>query len=503
MPIFSLDWRDPGDKWVKTNDGWEKEKVTCNTTLGEEGVSQDDIENVDPNPLLLSRRGSRGEQLAPQPHCRIYTRNTKEVAGFNGLGETLMKLDCINAVRDIRRFRYICKLLDLLITQKLNTLSGGAQKMLFGMVEEVAHEVTRSQQNLHVLQHLLQELHKRLKDYLWGNKLGSTILWKQHTQRLHDINAIATTIQISQPGDDVHPTLQEVPEEVIREILKRLDNHTDIRSAGEAYSVMARVSEEKTIWRQLCRFHWSAAQIEHVIHRHRELQVQRNWHKVYDRLRRTYGLREEYAEKLCLCRNCSCIFWESYGHPCRTDGLGGDDDDTRPNNNNNNNTHPHPPHPHPPHPHPAHPPHPLVEAGVVLGLGGGVGGRERVGGGGGEVGGGVGGGGREGVGEGGGVGGRERVGGRVDAAGLGGGGRERVGGVAGEGGGGRERVGGVAGEGGGVGVGGRGREGVGGGVGGEIEQQQQQQQNNDLDEAKSDIIYVSITPQQFLKYFHL
>lgn len=68
--------------------------------------------------------------------------------------------------------------------------------MLFGMLEEVAHEVTRSQQNVHLLQHLLQELRKRLEDYLWGNKLGSTILWEQHSRRLRDINAIATTIQI-------------------------------------------------------------------------------------------------------------------------------------------------------------------------------------------------------------------------------------------------------------------------------------------------------------------
>ena len=68
--------------------------------------------------------------------------------------------------------------------------------MLFGMLEEVAHEVNRSKQNVHLLQHLLQELRKRLEDYLWGNKLGSTILWEQHSRKLRDINAIATTIQL-------------------------------------------------------------------------------------------------------------------------------------------------------------------------------------------------------------------------------------------------------------------------------------------------------------------
>lgn len=58
------------------------------------------------------------------------------------------------------------------------------------------------------------------------------------------------------------------------------------QSAGEAYSVMAKVSKEKSIWRQLCRFHWTPAQIEYIIHLHRELRVQKNWQQVYDRLRR-------------------------------------------------------------------------------------------------------------------------------------------------------------------------------------------------------------------------
>lgn len=40
MPIFSKDWRDPGDKWVKTDGGWEKEKVLCCSPLTEMVVRQ-------------------------------------------------------------------------------------------------------------------------------------------------------------------------------------------------------------------------------------------------------------------------------------------------------------------------------------------------------------------------------------------------------------------------------------------------------------------------------
>lgn len=64
----------------------------------------------------------------------------QQIAGFNGLSDALKRLDFRSAVHDGRRFHYICKLLDLLITQKLSMLSGCAQKVLFAMLEEVAYQ---------------------------------------------------------------------------------------------------------------------------------------------------------------------------------------------------------------------------------------------------------------------------------------------------------------------------------------------------------------------------
>lgn len=31
---------------------------------------------------------------------------------------------------------------------------------------------------------------------------------------------------------------------------------------------------------------------------------------------RKFGLKEEYADTLYLCRHCRCLFWKSFGHPC-------------------------------------------------------------------------------------------------------------------------------------------------------------------------------------------
>lgn len=63
-----------------------------------------------------------------------------QIAGFNGLSDAFKRLDFRSAVHDVRRFNYICKLLDLLITQKMTMLSGCAQKVLFNMLEEVAYQ---------------------------------------------------------------------------------------------------------------------------------------------------------------------------------------------------------------------------------------------------------------------------------------------------------------------------------------------------------------------------
>lgn len=60
------------------------------------------------------------------------------MAGFNGLGEAVKRLDFRSSVRDSRRFHYICTLLKLLVTGHLSELPGGSQRFLLQMIEDVA-----------------------------------------------------------------------------------------------------------------------------------------------------------------------------------------------------------------------------------------------------------------------------------------------------------------------------------------------------------------------------
>lgn len=75
----------------------------------------------------------------PPPHCHITIRCTREIAGFNGLGEAVQRLDFRSSVHDRRRFHYICALLRLLVAGRgIANLPGSAQKLLLRMIEEVA-----------------------------------------------------------------------------------------------------------------------------------------------------------------------------------------------------------------------------------------------------------------------------------------------------------------------------------------------------------------------------
>ncbi|XP_071451132.1 F-box only protein 32 [Hetaerina americana] len=393
MPFISKDWRSPGEEWVKTEEGWEKKKILmcgrqrtsnmedtnsrcqalqefnqelrlstiANRWLREE--EEEDKENMITDTDSFTREyqscdeRQRVNDMSVQPHCHITIKCTREIAGFNGLSDALKRLDFRSAVRDVRRFNYICKLLDLLVSsQKVAALSGCAQKVLFNMLEEVAYQVSSSQQNIHLLRGLLSQLRLMREDCssCWGRPLGSTTLWERHLSTINRILNIAARIQINEPGDDVFPKLQNLPEECVREILLRLADHRDLESSAGAGSEVIRnlVYGEQRLWRELAQFHFTNAQIATVlavieseddeaekaalesssrssvrfygrvgnrIVKSNPRSSEPDWQRVYHKLRRSVGLREEYAEMLQLCRNCRCLFWKSSGHPCIID----------------------------------------------------------------------------------------------------------------------------------------------------------------------------------------
>ncbi|KAG9510171.1 F-box only protein 25 [Fragariocoptes setiger] len=181
--------------------------------------------------------------LRPQaPHCQITLKSTREVANCNTISEAFYRLDFCNAIHDIRRFSYVSKLLHLLITTSLTSLSGCATKILLQCLEELA----------------VQDC--------WGRPIGSTALWRQHMTTIERISNIASQINLSAPDNGGSQLkLTDLPTEMIREILLRLNDYRDLVNTARASSVFQSMLNSQHIWRQLCKYHFSKQQLRQAL----------------------------------------------------------------------------------------------------------------------------------------------------------------------------------------------------------------------------------------------
>lgn len=293
--------------------GSDSEAECCDAKASDDD-SGEDKENMT---NVLFREQTR------QPFCPITIKNTKEIAGFNALAEALLRLDFKNAVRDIRRFNYVAKLMFMLLShEKLSHLSGAAQRILFRLLEDMAETVYENNQNQHVLRKLMEELHATMTVYhVWGSHLGSTNLFKQHLESRRKITEIVEKMQVQYKQDlastPSSPGLVEsLPEECIREILLRLSDASDLDRSADACTTMNNITRENRVWRELVQTHFTKPQIEFILSSNPSLRERKDWRLLYRKLRRKFGLREEFTELLILCKNCRVLFWQSYGHPC-------------------------------------------------------------------------------------------------------------------------------------------------------------------------------------------
>lgn len=230
---------------------------------------------------------------SPPPHCKIVVRSTREIAGFNGLDVAVKRLDFKSSVRNQRRFQYICALLKLLVSGEISmtSLSGGAQRILLQMIEEVAIHVSNSKQHINTLRGLVEQLRQLVEQEnqkCWGKPIGSQNLWINHLQTIERIQTIANQIEI-EPDPSVNPQLTELPEECIRKIILQMSDHKDLANAAKAWSLMNYIIQEQQIWRELSQFHFSQQQIDSILEKMCLIDTperHRNWQTIYHTLRK-------------------------------------------------------------------------------------------------------------------------------------------------------------------------------------------------------------------------
>lgn len=173
----------------------------------------------------------------------------------------------------------------------MTSLSGGAQRILLQMIEEVAIHVSDSKQHINTLRGLVEQLRQLVEQEnqkCWGKPLGSQNLWIAHLETIERIQNIASQIEI-QPNASTHPGFTELPEECIRKIILQMSDHKDLESAASAWSLMNYVVQEQRIWRELAKFHFDQMQINSILEKlslEDTPERHRNWQTIYHALRK-------------------------------------------------------------------------------------------------------------------------------------------------------------------------------------------------------------------------
>ena len=173
----------------------------------------------------------------------------------------------------------------------MTSLSGGAQRILLQMIEEVAMHVSTSKQHISTLRGLVVQLRQLVEtenQKCWGKPMGSKNLWINHLQTIERIQNISDQIEI-EPNPTINPQLTELPEECIRKIILEISDHKDLESAAKAWSLMNYIIQEQRIWRELSLFHFSKLQIDYILVKMSLIDTperHRNWQTIYHALRK-------------------------------------------------------------------------------------------------------------------------------------------------------------------------------------------------------------------------
>ncbi|KAM6460653.1 F-box only protein 25 isoform 3-T3 [Liasis olivaceus] len=328
MPFLGQDWRSPGWRWIKTEDGWKRSEP-CSSELEDEGNQLNDVNRA----IILNRdedicsvecefaskkRKKDHFRNAAKSQCfyrenwiYVHKESTRERHGYCTLGEAFNRLDFSSAIQDIRRFNYVVKLLQLIAKSQLTSLSGAAQKNYFNILDKIVQKVLEDQYNPRLIKDLLQDLSSTLcilirsvgKSVLVGNiniwicRLETLLVWQQQLSNLQMTKHINNGL-----------TLSDLPLHMLNNILHRFSDGWDIITLGQVSPTLYMLSEDRQLWKKLCQYHFAEKQFcRHLI---LSEKGHIDWKLMYFALQKCYPIKEQYGDTLQFCRHCSILFWK-------------------------------------------------------------------------------------------------------------------------------------------------------------------------------------------------
>ncbi|NXY80906.1 FBX25 protein, partial [Alcedo cyanopectus] len=332
MPFLGQDWRSPGWRWVKTEDGWkrcepfspalEDENNQMNDISHTVIITGDDEEiyNTEDCELAAKKRKKDHFRNNTDSQCfyrekwiYVHKESTKERHGYCTLGEAFNRLDFSSAIQDIRRFNYVVKVSSLFYIHVLKShlLIYLFELFLFDLF---CFPVMEDQYNPRLIKDLLQDLSSTLcilirgvgKSVLVGNiniwicRLETIILWQQQLKNLQMNKLFLVGWLRDLSNSNVFPALC------------LLSSPCSLSLPGQKKTPKKQKREKRNLEFGLVPF------LETVFCRHlipsEEGHI--DWKLMYFALQKYYPVKEQYGDTLHFCRHCSILFWKDTGHPC-------------------------------------------------------------------------------------------------------------------------------------------------------------------------------------------
>lgn len=309
------------------SDGWERVKlrplqITNEPPRSPSCSSLGPLNRISSSLSISSSDGNSGQSLRSDteesasdaeewiPHCFVKTGKSKEFVGCTSMSEAFHRLDLARAVKDVRRFNYICKVVQILVQEKLQNLSATARKSLLAIIQAIVVQCVERDFHISTARSLVADFGTGLEGHLYGSP-------KLVTKQMGTVGDLLEVISERRPrtladSEEESTTFMDLPREILSIILRKLPDHVSLLETAKAHETLeAIVEREGQLWATLCLFHFTQEQIDKHFERGNG-----SWRHTFFELKKYYGLREVYADLIYLCCHCKAIFWKDHGHPC-------------------------------------------------------------------------------------------------------------------------------------------------------------------------------------------
>ena len=245
-------------------------------------------------------------------------------------------------------------MVQLIINEKFNQLSGNAQRTLFLIVKEMLVQVIRTQENTNTMRKLLIDFKKVVQDstnFYYFYHIGSQKLGEKHLETINKwqkklenstsskrpkrlsssnsskkITTNETEIIDDKENNTVNTTnIEKIPFDCKLEIMRRLNSGLDLVNLSKCSRGLNQIiSEELSMWKNLCKFHFQQTNINSLVSSSYQLKSAKSikvmkaddkineldWKSIYFKLKKRYGHREVYVDMIQQCFHCKCLFWK-------------------------------------------------------------------------------------------------------------------------------------------------------------------------------------------------